>query len=410
MARVPNPIVDPALDAAALLRRVGFFGLFVVVPVAAQVARRATVVLAPIALVLLIIASAIDGRQRPVRPALSQAIRSPVFLAGMLVIAWSMLSLAWTPFPDQGAERLLNLLATVLLTLAGYFALPDRMRSANLYLLPLGIGAAAIVALLIGLFGDAVLAENPDGDSTGERAAVLIALMVWPAVAWLRSRRRDIGALFVVLLAAGALLTAPSTMPLFALAVGAFAFGLTSLRPYWGVRLTAIVSAGLLAIAPLLPFVVRPIAALLAGPLAPGALSLKAWQKVVTGEPLRLVTGHGIETALRGRLVGLLPVNAPTTMLFELWYELGIVGALAAASALCAAILRAGRAPSSLVPGAMAVFATAFAIACLGVRLTGAWWLTSLALTLLVFVSIDRGQFRSRRPKASLLVRAKSEA
>src|SRR5919205_4361401 len=32
--------IDPALDAAALLRRIGFFGLFVVLPVLAQVARR----------------------------------------------------------------------------------------------------------------------------------------------------------------------------------------------------------------------------------------------------------------------------------------------------------------------------------------------------------------------------------
>ena len=64
MARASNPTVDPALDAAALLRRVGFFGLFVIVPVVAQVARRATVVLGPIAVILLILASAIDNRQR----------------------------------------------------------------------------------------------------------------------------------------------------------------------------------------------------------------------------------------------------------------------------------------------------------------------------------------------------------
>ncbi len=48
MPRASNPTtIDPALDAAALLRRIGFFGLFVILPVLAQVARRATVILAP---------------------------------------------------------------------------------------------------------------------------------------------------------------------------------------------------------------------------------------------------------------------------------------------------------------------------------------------------------------------------
>ena len=70
MPRASNSTpIDPAQDAAALLRRIGFFGLFVVLPVLAQVARRASVIIAPIAVILLIIASVIDRRQRPVSPA-----------------------------------------------------------------------------------------------------------------------------------------------------------------------------------------------------------------------------------------------------------------------------------------------------------------------------------------------------
>ncbi|MFD0938215.1 peptide ABC transporter permease, partial [Methylobacterium trifolii] len=190
MARASRSTVDPALDAAALLRRVGFFGLFVIVPVVAQVGRRATVVLAPIAVVLLIIASAIDRRQRPLRPAGLRLLGSPAFLAGMLVILWSALSLAWTPFLGPASERLANLAATILLTLAGYLALPDRMRSANLYLLPLGITAAAIVAVVLGLFGDSLMRGSVDDDSALDRGLTLLTLLVWPAAAWLRSRRR----------------------------------------------------------------------------------------------------------------------------------------------------------------------------------------------------------------------------
>lgn len=404
MARASNPsTIDPALDAAALLRRVGFFGLFVILPVAAQVARRATVVLAPIAVVLLILASAIDGKYRPVWPAASRLLRSPAFLAGLLVLGWAALSLVWTPFTGAATERLLNLMATMLLTLAGYLALPDRMRSANLYLLPVGILAATIVAILMAVLGDTLLRGVPDDDNALDRGLTLLALVVWPAVAWLHSRGRGLQALGILLIAAAALALAPNATQIFALGVGALIFALTSYRPTLGVATTALLAAGLLVAAPLLPFVARPIGIALVGPVAPGVLTIKAWQKVVTTEPVRLVTGHGFETARRGRIVNLLPANAPTTLLFELWYELGVVGAFAAAFALHAAIRRVGREAAVLVPGAMAAFAAAFTIACIGVGLTVMWWITTLAITALVFIAVQRGQFRTRRPKASLL-------
>ena len=406
MARPPSTAADPALDAAALLRRIGFFGLFVVLPIVAQVSRRATVVLSPIAVILLIIAAAIDGRQRPFREGLGRMLRAPAFLAGLLVVGWSALSLVWTPFLAPATERVANVIATIVLTLAGYLALPDRMRSANLYLLPLGIGAASVVAILIELFGDAMMQDNGDGEGALERGSILLALLGWPAIAWLRSRGRDLEALVIAMLVAGALLLAPGSTPLLALGLGAVVFGLTSYKASLGAALTAFAIAGLLAVAPLLPFAARPIGAAVFGASSSTVQSVTAWRKVVSTEPIRLITGHGLESALRGRFIGMLPARAPTTMLFEFWYELGIVGAFAAAFALYAAIVRASRASPPLVPGAMAAFATAFTIGGIGVGLTAMWWLTSLAIAALVFVTIERGQFRSRRPKASLLARS----
>ncbi|KQP58693.1 hypothetical protein [Methylobacterium sp. Leaf112] len=401
MARASHPSVDPALDAAALLRRIGFFGLFVLVPVTTQMGRRAAVILAPIAVVLLVLASAIDGKSGPWRPAAGRLLRMPAFLAGLLVILWAALSLVWTPFLDLAAERLLNLIATILLTFAGYLALPERMRSANLYLLPVGTAAAALVAILLGLFGHRLPGTPTEIDGTLDRGLTLLALLVWPAVAWLRSRGRDLESLGLALLVAVALVVSPNALQLTALAAGAAAFALTSLRPFLGVRVASLGAAALLVGAPLLPFLARPVASTLLGPASPGALSLKTWQKIVTTEPLRLVTGHGFETALRGRIVNLLPANAPTTLLFELWYELGVVGAVAAAFALQAAIRRSGRGTPVLVPGAMAAFAAAFTITCIGVGLTVMWWLTTLTVVILAFVAVARGQFRTRRPKAS---------
>ena len=366
-------------------------------------ARRATVVLAPIAVALLILAGAIDGKYRPMRPAVSGLLRAPAFLAGLLVVLWSLLSLVWTPFLEPATERLLNLVATILMTLVGYLFLPDRMRSANLYLLPVGIAAASLLAIVLGLFGHGVLRGVTEEDGSLDRGLTLLVLLVWPAVAWLRSRGREVESLGLALLVAAALVVSPGAATLVALAVGAASFAVTAYRAAIGTRATAMAVAGLLIVAPILPFIARPVGAALLGPVAPGVLTLKTWQKVVTTEPVRLVTGHGFETALRARFVNLLPMNAPTTLLFELWYELGIVGALAAAFALHAAIRRSGLQAPVLVPGVMAAFAAAFTVACIGVGLTVIWWLTSLALTVLVFVAVERGQFRTRRPKLRLL-------
>ncbi|GJD51925.1 hypothetical protein OPKNFCMD_4684 [Methylobacterium crusticola] len=403
MPRATSPSTDPAVDAAALLRRLGFFGLMVAVPASALLSRRAVVILTPIAIVLLILASALDGAQRPLASGAARIGGSRATLAGALLIGWCALSLIWTPFPGPATERLLNVAAAVALTIAGTLALPDRMRSANLYLLPVGVGVAALAAVMLGLFSGASLRGGFEDDSALERGAMLLALLLWPAVAWLRSRRRDVEALGLAVMVALALVLAPGPVPLMALAVGAAAFAASAWRPAAGVRLTAGIAAGLVALAPLLPFVLRPVLTPLLGPLHPGVLALRTWQRVVTAEPLRLITGHGFETALRGKMVGLLPANAPSSLLFEIWYELGVVGALAAAYVLWSAIRQSGRDHPVLTPGAMATAATAFASACLGLGTTAIWWFTSVTIVVLVFIATERGQFRTSRPKASAL-------
>ena len=56
-------------------------------------------------------------------------------------------------------------------------------------------------------------------------------------------------------------------------------------------------------------------------------------------------------------------------MLFEIWYELGLVGALAGAVALYASVRGTRDRHPSLRPGIMASFAAAFMLACLGIGL-----------------------------------------
>ncbi|MGO4570470.1 peptide ABC transporter permease [Microvirga sp. 2TAF3] len=398
MARSSDLTADPSADAAAMLRRVGFAILFFAIPVAALLTRRAVVVLAPLAIMLLIIASLLDGGAKAPLDKLFSIVTSAGGLAGAILLLWTTLSLIWTPFVTEASERLLNIIGMALLALAGYLALPDRMRSANLYILPVGVGLTALLGMFIAFQGAGHL--DQDGQSL-ERGMIVLALLLWPAVTWLHSRGRNLEALLlVVVVALGALLAADG-LSLQGLAVGALIFVVTAVSPAFGTRLTALVMAGLLLLAPVLPFLLKPVAVLL-GPDSPIAASLDVWRNVVLGEPLRLITGHGLETALRGRFFSLLPVNAPYTILFEIWYELGLVGAVAGAFLLYSAAMRSGEQRPALDPGIMAAFATAYTLGCLGVGTAQLWWFTALVVVVLVFVAIERGQFRTTRPKAVL--------
>jgi hypothetical protein len=182
---------------------------------------------------------------------------------------------------------------------------------------------------------------------------------------------------------------------------GAVAFGAVSANREKASALVAAVIAGLMLLAPLLPFLLIPIVSRL--PDSSFAQSLGTWADIVSSAPIQLITGHGLDTVLRGRLIGALPPTTPTTLLFETWYELGVVGAAAAAFCLYIAIRAAGRMPSALAAGGVAAFATAFALSALGFATLQPWWLMTLTAVVLMFGAIARGQYRTDRPVAPLL-------
>lgn len=399
MARSKPSTANPSADAAAMLRRVGFALLFFAIPVAALFARRAVVIVAPVAVVLLLLAVFLDGGSKSPIQKLLAVIVSPAGLAGCVLLFWAALSLLWTPFATEASERLLNIVAMAFIALAGYLAIPDRMRSANLYILPVGVGMAALMGM-VALFREGS-AVGQDGQSL-DRGMILLVLLLWPAMTWLHSRGRNLEALLLaVIVALGSLFTTDA-LALQALSVGAVAFVVTALVPVAGARLTALLMGGLLLLAPALPFLLHPLAFELLGPHSNLVSSLGVWRHVILDEPQRLITGHGLETALRGRIFSLLPAAAPSSLLFEIWYELGLVGAVAGATLLYSAALASGGERPVLGPGIMAAFATAFALGCLGVGTAQIWWLTALIVVVLIFVAIERGQFRTTRPKAIL--------
>lgn len=398
--------LDPAADAARLLRRIGFATLALVLPLAALVSRRAAVVLVPIGVALLIIAALVE-EPKHFLAGLKAALLSRPGLILLGLIAWAALSLVWSPYPGTAAEKAGNLALAVALGFAGLSALPERMRASNLNLAALGTGIAGIFAL--GLLVVAALRHTEASQGAVERGVSIILIMAWPALAWLLSRERGMTALGLALIVGLLALTRFEDGETMAMIFGAAAFGAVTVGRRGATKVIATIVAGLMLFAPLLPFLLAPLVSLLPND-GDFAQMLSVWADVIRQSPVELVTGHGLDTVLRGQMTGVLPQPAPVTLLFETWYELGLVGAATAAACLYFAIRAAGRMPGALSAGGVAAFTTAFALGAFGFAPLLPWWLMTLTAVVLMFGAIARGQYRTDRPAVPLPTRAASPA
>ena len=208
-------------------------------------------------------------------------------------------SLIWTPFLAEASERLFNIAGTVLMAVAGYLALPERMRSVNLYILPVGVAAAALAAMALALLGgDDEHAQNLD------RGLTLLVMLLWPAMSWLRSRGRHLELVALAVLVAIATLLGPFPLPLQALAAGAVLFAVAAASPKTGTLTVAGLMAVLLVFAPLLPLALHPLAAKLLGSTDPITVSLDSWRLVVLNDPPASLPGTASKRPCAGASSG----------------------------------------------------------------------------------------------------------
>ena len=389
MARPPT-LIAPAADAAALLRRLGFAILFAALPIAGLLFRRGVVVLLPVGIALLCLATLLDGQQRA-RRTLEVAAASTTLAALAFLAGWAALSAAWAPAPFFGLERLGGALASPVLVVVAILALPDRTRAANLYLLPIGVFLGILTTLGIVVAGGAITGDE-DGPGISRGLAGL-ALLLWPAIGWLSSRTRDVEAAALALALGVAVALGPQDAVPVALAAGACGYVLAALGGRVGALVAGCLMAGFLFATPILALVPRFAA----------ALPIGSFGQVVRADPLRLAIGRGLGELVRLRLGGALPASVPDSLPVALWFDLGLVGILTAAVALVAGLGRAGRMAGPLLPGLVGAVATGFALACMGLGSGQAWWPACVSLTILAFVAVERGQFRTRRPRAGTL-------
>jgi hypothetical protein len=391
-----------AADAAGFLRRLGFATMVGLLPIAAVTMRHAVVGIAPVGAILFALAMLIESEGREPFRTIFVLLRKPVAIALLFLVFWAGLSLLWTPFPEDATERLVKAVGVGLAAFAAGASMPARMRTSNLYLLALGAGLGAVAAMIW-----VVVVPNAHTAIDGEgpvmvRTAMSVTLLAWPALAWLLMRSERAAAILLALVVACAVLLAGSPAAVLALLAGAVGFGLTSIAPRQLIPFIAALLALMVLAAPLLPFALTSLGELVYGADTSMLKASLIWRDSVLSEPIRLLTGHGLDTALRSQLAGILTLGAPQSILFEIWYELGVLGALPIAFIVFSALRGAANLGEAIGPCLIGAVLNLFAFACLGLVGSQTWWLTLIAILSIAFSAVIHGRFGTRRPKAVL--------
>lgn len=397
---VPSParqIDDPARQAAGLLIRLGVAVMAIGVPCGAVVSRRLIFSVMPVGAVLILLGVLLDPKRANLAD-LREAVFSPLGLTALFLLFWTGLSLVWTPFPALAGERYLKTAGTALLAAATAASLPQHTKTSNLYLLPVGLAAAAVATFVVALLAPAPPAADLES-STIDRASLTLIMLMWPALAALAVRERWASAGALAVAVAVAAITVWTPVALAALALGAVTFALATSAPQRVGFILGLIFAVTILVAPLVPLALGPLTT------GTGVISsgLRAGAQIVSSEGLRMVAGHGFDTALRSIGIGYLPAATPRSVLFEIWYELGIVGATAAAALGFMVFRAAGMAARTTAPFLLAVLVCGLTIALSGLVTAQLWWVTLLTVAGVHFAMVVKGMYRSVRPAAQML-------
>jgi hypothetical protein len=391
---------DPAIEASRLLARLGYVVLALGAPCAEILSSRATFIFFPIGVALLMASSALD-------PPLGFAERlrwaavAPLTWALLALLAWAALSLAWTPFLADGGQHLTKLVLTILGAFLAIVGAREHMRATDLYLFPIG--------LLLGMIGVLASAlarrEHFDGDPAGfEHAGIALAVLLFPAMGCLAARGRNGLARLLMILALAFIFALGSPNAAIALLVGftALSFAISDVERT--VLDLGIAAAAVILLAPILPAISPTLShwfyhaklSTLPEPFPPLAVAAD----LVLHDPARLLTGRGLDAAIKGMEAGLLPQRIPRNILFEIWYELGIVGAVLAAGAAWLGFQALGKAGEKVAPYLIAALAAALALGVLVLDFSQMWWINLLAVSAIAGNAAVRSQYRTNRPSA----------
>lgn len=400
---------DHARDAAVLLGWFGMTILMIGAPLVGVLSRRALFILLPIGAALLFSAFVVSMPSNGIS-ALKRAISSPLGLAILFLAGWMGLSLLWTPFPRMAGPRYAAGVSVIAITALIIAYLPERRARPSLYLLPAGLVVTAALTVGMNFFGPASFRGGSEFDSSLlERSVLTLVLLVWPALGALGVFARWTLATVLVTLVALVIVLSSAQIALaaFALAALTFAAGAGDAKRVAKIAATAV--GVLILVAPLLPFVLAPLALSTGLTGRSTVAAMTDWRDLVSADGWRLITGHGFDTARRGVVYGYLPAHTPRTILFEVWYELGVLGATGLAAVFVIGLVAAGNTAANVAPALLAGIAATGTIVISGVATGQLWFLTMTGLEAVAFGLLARSSRTGQRPIAATVAAAAPE-
>ena len=386
---------DPAREAAALLIRLGVAVLAMGVPSGSLISRRLIFTLMPVGAALILLGVLLDPKRSHMQR-LAQAICSPLCLMTFFLMGWGLLSLLWTPFTAIAGERYFKTAGTLLFAMATAAALPSHSKSSNLYLLPIGLGIGALATMIISIMAPPAVSQDIE-TSTLDRVSLTMCMMLWPAVAALAVRDRWMSAGLLAFAVSAAIIAVWMPSALGALAAGAIVFSLTNSSQVKIGHGIGMAFAILILLAPVIPFALAP---LLRSSTHAFAISMQTAEALFASEGLRILAGHGYDTMARGFQMGFLSPNMPRSVIFEVWYELGVIGAMSLAGVVALAFHATAHLPKPLTGVMQGALVCGSAIAISGLVTSQIWWITILAVVGILFALVAKGQYRTQRPSA----------
>lgn len=386
---------EPIRQSAQLLRRVGFLLLFIAVPALAPYSRRSLPVFGTIGAALIVLAAVVEGNMNWKRLAASSLPLSTFFVASLAYLFWSGLSLAWTPFPGESGGRYAAFVTIIFFGFVVTHLLPERVGASRLYSLSGGVAIGWIMALGVSFAPEAEIDQF-----TLQKSIILLILLLPPTIVWLIYRRRDVLAFTLVLLAGITVVWLQNIMMSAALLTSLIVFLFALAAPDRTRKILSIGFAAIILLAPFIPILVSNGLEWIMSADDPVLSAFENWTRIILDEPFRLLTGHGFDTILRAEKAGLIPSGSPHGLLIDIWYELGIIGAvaLAAMASMSAKMTVNMTRPSAAA--LMAIVASALVMGSLGGNLPQNPWLTSLALAAFSVVAIERGLYKTARPRS----------
>ena len=394
---------DDAADASQFLSRLGYVVLALAAPSGVVLYSLAIYLLFPLGVALIVLAALLDPPEG-VGARLWAPVGQPPVLLGLAAFVWMAVSILWTPFPVEAWQHGLKIVGWALGVYLAMTLTPKFARATDLYLFPIGL-----IVLMVTLFAAFVAARHGAPVEPGrilEGGRTLVVLL-FPAMGGLAARGRNGWARLLLILAFIYAFAIGSTPIVIALFVGfaALSFAISDLKRT--VRDLSWIFGGLIALAPLVVLALAPLARLMMNSKLPGLPapypSLALTFGYVTREWPRLITGHGFEAISRGVQAGVLPDITPRGLLFQTWYELGVVGAILAALGAWFAFRGIGRLTPRLAAYLCAALACNLTMAALDMGLSDMTWFTVLGVGLIAADIAARSQYRTTRPSAETL-------